>query len=146
MKLEGRLRFRGTELGRASGLARSSPAMGLLGDSVSSTTVHRSVLCMGSLKYNLMAQLSIPGPSYAACQSAGQPAHVAGSRAGWHIWDDAAGSASQATEGQERLSPFAEGEKSRGRDKVLLSLWQLPGSCTTLTGGERKKGRGENKT
>ena len=132
-------------LGRASGIIRSSCAMGLLGDSASSTTVHRSVRLTGSLKYNIMAQPSIPGQWYAAHQSAGQPAHAAGSRAGRNIWDDAAGSASQATEGQERLP-----QRER-KAEVEIRLCYLYGncyatalwSCTMLAGGEGKKGRGE---
>lgn len=84
LKAEGRLRLRGTELGRAHRIIWSSQAIGLLWRSVSSTAVH----LLGA--WSTMAQLSIPGQEYAALWSAGQTAPAAGS---WHIWNDAAGSA-----------------------------------------------------
>lgn len=40
-----------------------------------------------------------------------------------------------------------EGQKTKTEAEIrVLSLWPLPGSSSMLTGGEGKKGRGENKT
>lgn len=127
------MRFQGTELGRASRNSGSSSAIVLLGDSVSLTTLHQSVQPFGSLKYKIVAQASIQDRST-------QLSILQHSLLMWQ------GARQAGTFGMMQLA-LPEGHKRKTEAEIrLLSLWQLPGSSTMLTGGEGKKGRGENKT
>jgi len=117
------------ELGKASGITGCSRAVGLLGDAVEDTAVHRPVSYWepegegnGSAvppRTGVSSLLVRRGAGRAGTCGTTQPAQPAELRRG--------------------RAPLAEEEKGRGRDKALLSLWQLPGSCTA----DGEKGRGE---
>lgn len=116
------------EISRHSRNSGSSPAIVLLGDSV-----HQSEQLPGSLKYSIVAQASIQdrGTQLSILQDT------------LLMWQ---GAGQAGTFGMMQLV-LPEGRKRKAEAEIrVLSLWQLPGSSTVLTGEEGKKGRGENKT
>lgn len=95
--------------------------------------MHHSEQLPWSLKYSTVAQASIQdrGTQLSILQDT------------LLMWQ---GAGQAGTFGMTQLA-LPEGHKRKAEAEMrVLSLWQLPGSSTVLTGEEGKKGRGENKT